>query len=52
MKQFNIYRTKGGRLSLKPNGEPVYVIRAKTQAMAKEVLAHLKQLEKNRQDNE
>jgi len=47
MTRFPIYRTEKGNLTLKQNGEPVYIVRAKTLEGAKEMLAHLKQIEKN-----
>ena len=49
MERFPIYRTDKGNLTLNPNGEPVYVVKAKSLAGAKEMLAMLKEAEKNNQ---
>lgn len=49
MTRYPIYRTEKGNLTLKKQGEPVYVVKAKTEQGAKEMLAHLKQIEKNQE---
>lgn len=46
MNYYPIYRTEKGNLTLKPNGDPIYTVRAKSESGAKEMLAHLKQIEK------
>tara|TARA_R110000744_G_scaffold342890_1_gene448128 strand:+ start:1433 stop:1594 length:162 start_codon:yes stop_codon:yes gene_type:complete len=51
MTKYQVYRTKRGTLTFKESGESVYTVSAKSLAIAKQVLAHLKQVEKNKEDN-
>lgn len=48
MKDFKIYRTAKGTLTFKEYGDSVYTVRANSTEIAKQVLAHLKQMEKNK----
>lgn len=51
MEKYNIYRTPKGTLTFKESGESVYTISAKSITIAKQVLAHLKLMEKNKEDD-
>lgn len=46
MKTYNVYRTAKGNLTFKLQEEMAYVMRAKSQAAADQMLKELKQIEK------
>ena len=51
MTQYVIYRTKKGNLSWKMTDEIAYTVMARSKQNAEEMMAHLKTIEKNKQED-